>query len=47
MEKEVDGWIEQLKQCKQLEENSIKILCEKVRENMFCLRANQLPQIRL
>ncbi len=26
----MDDWIEQLKQCKQLDENSIKSLCEKV-----------------
>ncbi len=30
MEKEVDVWIAQLRQCKQLEESSIKLLCEKV-----------------
>lgn len=29
--KEVDGWIEQLNDCKQLSENQVKVLCEKVR----------------
>lgn len=29
--KEVDGWIEQLNECKQLSENQVKVLCEKVR----------------
>ena len=28
---ELDGWIEQLFECKQLAENSVKTLCEKVR----------------
>jgi hypothetical protein len=28
--KEIDAWIEQLYQCKQLSENQVKILCEKV-----------------
>lgn len=28
--KELDGWIEQLNECKQLEENQVKQLCEKV-----------------
>ena len=27
---ELDGWIEQLFECKQLAENSVKTLCEKV-----------------
>lgn len=27
--KELDGWIEQLMECKQLQENHVKILCEK------------------
>ena len=30
--KELDGWIEQLMECKQLQENYVKTLCEKVRE---------------
>lgn len=29
--KELDGWIEQLNECKQLSENQVKVLCEKVR----------------
>lgn len=28
--KELDAWIEQLNECKQLEENQVKQLCEKV-----------------
>ena len=28
--KELDGWIEQLMECKQLGENQVKTLCEKV-----------------
>ena len=31
MEHEIDGWIEQLSQCKQLTENDVKKLCDKVR----------------
>ncbi|EYC09062.1 hypothetical protein Y032_0062g3330 [Ancylostoma ceylanicum] len=31
MIKDVDQWIEQLYECKQLSENQVKILCEKVR----------------
>jgi hypothetical protein len=31
MEHEVDGWIEQLSQCKQLSEADVKKLCDKVR----------------
>ena len=29
---ELDEWIEQLRQCKQLEENTVKVLCEKAKE---------------
>ena len=32
--KELDQWIEQLYECKQLTENQVKTLCEKVREPM-------------
>jgi hypothetical protein len=32
MEHEIDGWIEQLSQCKQLTENDVKKLCDKVRQ---------------
>ena len=28
--KELDGWVEQLMECKQLQENHVKTLCEKV-----------------
>ena len=31
MEHEIDGWIEQLSQCKQLAETDVKKLCDKVR----------------
>ncbi len=31
MEHEVDGWIQQLSQCKQLTEADVKKLCDKVR----------------
>ncbi|KAG9315212.1 hypothetical protein JVU11DRAFT_4342 [Chiua virens] len=31
MEHEIDGWIEQLSQCKQLPEPDVKKLCDKVR----------------
>ena len=30
--KELDGWIEQLMECKQLSENQVKTLCEKAKE---------------
>ena len=30
--KELDGWIEQLMECKQLQENHVKALCEKAKE---------------
>jgi hypothetical protein len=30
MEQEIDGWIEQLTQCKQLSELDVKRLCDKV-----------------
>ena len=41
--KELDGWIEELMDCKQLAESNIKILCEKVSDekpNIFfrCVR---------
>lgn len=31
--KDLDQWIEQLNECKQLSESQVKILCEKVRKN--------------
>lgn len=30
--KELDQWVEQLNECKQLNENQVRTLCEKVRE---------------
>ena len=37
--KELDQWIEQLNECKQLSENQVKSLCEKVtRMCIFCYR---------
>jgi len=30
--KELDGWVEQLMECKQLQENHVKTLCEKAKE---------------
>ena len=30
--KDLDAWIEQLMECKQLSENQVKILCEKAKE---------------
>lgn len=32
--KDLDQWIEQLNECKQLSESQVKILCEKVRKNI-------------
>ena len=34
--KELDGWIEQLMECKQLAETNVKTLCEKVSQKNFC-----------
>jgi hypothetical protein len=37
MEREVDGWIQQLIQCKQLSEADVKKLCDKVRSSfLYC-----------
>ena len=33
--KELDTWIEQLMECKQLGENQVKTLCEKVSRGQF------------
>jgi serine/threonine-protein phosphatase 2A catalytic subunit len=38
MELEVDGWIQQLSQCKQLSEADVKKLCDKVRGQFLCRR---------
>jgi len=35
MELEIDGWIQQLSQCKQLSEADVKKLCDKVRRPIF------------
>jgi hypothetical protein len=35
--KELDQWIEQLNECKQLAENQVKTLCEKVSDARFAL----------
>lgn len=32
--KDLDQWIEQLNECKQLTESQVKSLCEKVRKNL-------------
>lgn len=32
--KELDQWIEQLNECKQLSENQVRTLCEKVSTNL-------------
>uniref|UniRef100_A0A671RK60 Protein phosphatase 2 catalytic subunit beta n=1 Tax=Sinocyclocheilus anshuiensis TaxID=1608454 RepID=A0A671RK60_9TELE len=37
--KELDQWIEQLNECKQLTENQVRTLCEKVKKivcNLLC-----------
>jgi serine/threonine-protein phosphatase 2A catalytic subunit len=36
---EVDGWISQLSQCKQLAEQDVKRLCDKVSDLMGCIAA--------
>ena len=33
--KELDGWVEQLMECKQLQEIHVKTLCEKVNSTLF------------
>ena len=30
--KELDSWIEQLKECKQLQENNVKFLCDQAKD---------------
>ena len=47
--KELDGWIEQLMECKQLAESNVKTLCEKVSQKiMFLTIFNNIfkPNIR-
>ena len=38
MEHEVDAWIAQLSQCKQLSEVDVKTLCDRVRIPLFVTR---------
>lgn len=35
--KELDQWVEQLNECKQLSENQVRTLCEKVRFNIYLM----------
>jgi len=44
--KELDGWIEQLMECKQLTENQVKTLCEKAKMNQDKLLKMQ-QQVRI
>lgn len=41
--KELDQWVEQLNECKQLNENQVRTLCEKVSEKRGEMRAAPLP----
>ena len=51
--KDLDGWIEQLMECKQLSENQVKSLCEKAKEilakesNVQEVSSDQLGEDRL
>ena len=51
--KDMDGWIEQLMECKQLSENQVKSLCEKAKEilakesNVQEVSTDQLGEDRL
>lgn len=45
--KELDGWIEQLNECKQLSENQVKVLCEKVSSAQDGRRATSVPSVRM
>lgn len=38
--KELDQWIEQLNDCKQLSENQVKTLCEKVKKCVYCVEVS-------
>ena len=40
--KELDGWVEQLMECKQLQENHVKTLCEKVKRMLYCYFTKQI-----
>lgn len=39
--KELDQWIEQLNECKQLSENQVRTLCEKVSSKVFDMISRQ------
>lgn len=39
---DIDGWVESLMQCKQLSENDVKRLCEKVSERVISVGAKLL-----
>jgi hypothetical protein len=43
MELEVDGWIQQLIECKQLSEADVKKLCDKVRRTILYIVDNGPP----
>ena len=45
MELEIDGWIQQLSQCKQLSEADVKKLCDKVRRPVSAIVDNGPPLI--
>jgi serine/threonine-protein phosphatase 2A catalytic subunit len=45
MELEIDGWIQQLSQCKQLTEADVKKLCDKVRRPVSTIFDNGPPLI--
>lgn len=40
--KDLDQWVEQLNECKQLNENQVRTLCEKVSENRGEVRPGSL-----
>ena len=42
--KELDQWIAGLKECKQLEENQVKVLCEKV-TTLVCVLHEHLKKL--
>lgn len=40
--KELDQWIEQLNDCKQLSENQVKTLCEKVKKCVYRVEVSSI-----
>ena len=42
--KELDQWVEQLMECKQLTENQVKTLCEKVKNFVACFPNSSFNQ---